>query len=823
MRKDQKVLTVKDKRIPNPAAQVPAPITSVAVTLPDEVIKGAEAKNYASSEANAPYAVSAVWTDGENPVAEGTAFEEGRPYTLKITFTAAGDQTFGAEVKATVNGEEKSGVLNAEDKTYTVELALIPVEAPTPAYVAKIVRDGEDVNYETLDAAIKEAEDGETIIVLADCGTAWTEGFYFGKSLIFQLDGHTVTFPCGFCVGANKAITFDGGNVSMLGITVGHNGDSGNFKSGIVINGGGRLNLLNTTMNLTCTTGDGIYGHPNIEINLMGSVLNLNGCAGNGITKDNGVADINVMGGSALNITGCRAGITNTWNVNVDGSTLNVSNNRGNASNGSNYYIKNKSTVAINNNGGHGMSAGRVEISGGSSVTANGNAYYGITLSGGMDMDGTSTLTADSNGAGFTGGGVRFSDGENALIHSGAVVNITNNLRTGLVNYIPTVFEDGVILTIIANHSRDTGGGIDNKNSMTLPANAAIYNNHAVDAGDDIYGTADSILTLSGVGTGWKLDGTQGDCLNAIDGWYEDGEDARWNAHSQEGLHVVPAAAGKLEGQIALKAAHGIASTEKTVPAELRFQKSDSVTGEALKGAEFTLYADSTCTRSAGTYTSDASGSFIAQLSAGEYYLKETKAPAGYRLDGTVYHITVKEQEPVTEMVWDTAVTPNEATNTTVITCTAQIENLLPDPTGVYRLENEAVREILLKTMWKDGDDRRLRSESVELSFLANGREIEKYTLSAENNWQTRVVVPKYDENGKEIKYTVKELTKVKGYTTEYKDGGFTVVNVLEGGKTPGPAGPKTGDESFLFFWMTAMVLSAACAAGLIWNKARKR
>ena len=820
LNEEKTIFTIRMDMVPNNSAPSIPPIITVAVTLPDEVIKAAEAKNYASAEANAPYTVSAVWMDGENPVAEGTAFEAGKTYTLKITFTAAEGQNYGAEVKATVNGEEKSGVLNAEDKTCTVELALIPVEAAS-TYVAKIVRNGADVNYETLDAAIEDAMDGETIIVLTDCSTAWTQGFYFGKSLIFQLDGHTVTFPCGFCVGANKGITFDGGTVSMQGITVGHNGDSGNFKSGIVINNGGRLNVMNTTMNLNCTTGDGIYGHPNVEINIVGSVLNITGCAGNGITKDNGTAGINVMVGSTLNVTGCRAGITNTWDIRLDASTLNISNNKGNASNGSNYYINNKSKAMIANNGGHGMSASKVEISGSSSVVANGNAYYGITINGGMEMDGTSTLTTDGNGSGFTGGGVRFIGANSALIKSGAVVTITNNQRNGLLNYIPTTFEDGVALTIIANHSKDTGGGIYNEANLTLPAGAAIYNNHAVDGGDDIYGTSGSQIVLGAVGTGWKLDGVDGNCLRSIDNWYDDSEDARWNAHSQEGFHV-EAAAGKLEGPIALKAAHGIASAEKTVPAELRFQKVDSVTGDPIKGAEFTLYADSTCTRSAGSFTTDISGQFIAQLTAGEYYLKETKAPAGYRLDSTVYPITVTEKEPETELVWDTTVTPNEATNTTVITCTSSVASLLPDPTGLYRLENEAVREIVLKKLWQDGDDRRLRSDSVELSFLANGKEIEKYTLSADNNWQTRVVVPKYDENGKEIKYSVKELTKVKGYTTEYRDGGFTVVNVLEG-KTPGPAGPKTGDESFLFFWMTAMVLSAACAAGLIYEKARKR
>ena len=70
-----------------------------------------------------------------------------------------------------------------------------------------------------------------------------------------------------------------------------------------------------------------------------------------------------------------------------------------------------------------------------------------------------------------------------------------------------------------------------------------------------------------------------------------------------------------------------------------------------LKDAEFTLYTDQNCTTQytntthtsgKATATSDAQGQLhITGLEAGTYYLKETKAPAGYTLNDTIYKIVI--------------------------------------------------------------------------------------------------------------------------------------------------------------------------------------
>lgn len=101
-------------------------------------------------------------------------------------------------------------------------------------------------------------------------------------------------------------------------------------------------------------------------------------------------------------------------------------------------------------------------------------------------------------------------------------------------------------------------------------------------------------------------------------------------------------------------------------------------TDTKLSGAEFKLYSDQSATKEVavsslanGVYTVDPSGTAVLTtgtdgkitvngLDSGTYYLKETKAPSGYKLDDTVREITVtpdsvvvdaKNGEPITYKV----------------------------------------------------------------------------------------------------------------------------------------------------------------------------
>lgn len=74
----------------------------------------------------------------------------------------------------------------------------------------------------------------------------------------------------------------------------------------------------------------------------------------------------------------------------------------------------------------------------------------------------------------------------------------------------------------------------------------------------------------------------------------------------------------------------------------ISFSKVDTG-GQPLAGAEFKLYSDEACSQELDTATSDKSGLVVFQPKiTGTYYLKETKAPTGYSLDGTVYTVSIK-------------------------------------------------------------------------------------------------------------------------------------------------------------------------------------
>ena len=72
---------------------------------------------------------------------------------------------------------------------------------------------------------------------------------------------------------------------------------------------------------------------------------------------------------------------------------------------------------------------------------------------------------------------------------------------------------------------------------------------------------------------------------------------------------------------------------DEVKPYSLRLTKVNDK-GAVLEGAEFTLYSDSTCNNAIETQVSDAKGNLkFNNLKPGtKYYMKETKAPQGYRI-----------------------------------------------------------------------------------------------------------------------------------------------------------------------------------------------
>ena len=109
--------------------------------------------------------------------------------------------------------------------------------------------------------------------------------------------------------------------------------------------------------------------------------------------------------------------------------------------------------------------------------------------------------------------------------------------------------------------------------------------------------------------------------------------------------------------------------------------------------------------------------------------------------------------------------------------------------------------------------------KEIEVQLLANGKEIQNVKLNEGNSWKhTFKDLPKYDENGKEITYTVNEVA-VEGYDTKIEGNakdGFVITNKEKPIK---PRVPKTSIGTQLFGYMAM----AGVSLGLLQISRKKR
>ena len=145
-------------------------------------------------------------------------------------------------------------------------------------------------------------------------------------------------------------------------------------------------------------------------------------------------------------------------------------------------------------------------------------------------------------------------------IEDGAIANITNNYMRALANngnaYIgntTNIMNNGKVNPNYNKVSNIYGGGIFNSGILTIADGVNIYNNHAKDAGDDIYNTDGAVIDFKDVKDNWILD----HCNDKINNWYDDSKNNRWNAHEDD-LHIVVVESGVYEAKLELKAAHNL-------------------------------------------------------------------------------------------------------------------------------------------------------------------------------------------------------------------------------------------------------------------------
>lgn len=445
-------------------------------------------------------------------------------------------------------------------------------------YVAKI---GE-TNYATLEEAIKAADDSSIINLLGE----GTLSFNPNKNLTFVGNGK-------ISVKGSKPWNAYSGVLTLRGSGVTFEWED-DTNSWLMMALNGTINIEDgATMRFkfnsnSTATRNAIYMNAGAVINVKnGSHFEIiaettTNATGQGIQLDKvNKSFINVTGGSTFLIDGTNRGYVNSPEIYVEDSNFTVKNCTSNGSNGGKFTAIN-SEITFYNNGGHGLSATTLDVKK-SNITTNNNAYYGISIGSKMNVDSTSTITSNKNGYGYIGGALRISSSSaTGYFTSGAKVTFANNHRNALENYGTTVFEDGVELSITGNkepkigagvyngengnltlpmnaiimnnQSTELGGGVYNKGLVIIPDSVKLYNNHAGTAGDDIYNTG--TITFGNVGTNWYLDG-EPDCTDLINGWYDDSENSRWNAHN-ENTHIELVNSGKYEGTLAIKAAHNL-------------------------------------------------------------------------------------------------------------------------------------------------------------------------------------------------------------------------------------------------------------------------
>ena len=384
--------------------------------------------------------------------------------------------------------------------------------------------------------------------------------------------------------------------------------------SGIYLYRDSNLYMNGTTADIrdfNGTRASGIYadnsefdGQPNRDIKLTGSTLTISGCDWHGMT----INPIDVtLTGSNVTLTGngsatyggglgCYYGkltmigstLTaddnpgNSWGVfvkelDMDGaSTLSACGNTGMGMDiGGTGLIQNGAKVQLDGNARDGLRVyvgssywyGDVTIESGAEVSVCDNDGYGISNGYKLHILPGANVTADRNAAGGIHNGYSASYAADAVltVDSGANLTVEENTGSGIRNKAAATLELAAG-SVRYNHSPSVGGGLWNEGTATLTDDVALYNNHALEAADDLYNADAAALTFGATGTDWALDGAP-DCEDDIDGWYDDSADARWNAHAEDeaDLHLVLTEPAAVTSLLTLKAAHGIHPTGSLV------------------------------------------------------------------------------------------------------------------------------------------------------------------------------------------------------------------------------------------------------------------
>lgn len=435
-------------------------------------------------------------------------------------------------------------------------------------YVASV----DNEKFTSFDEALKYAVDNkiETITLLLDTEA---KGINISQNITVEGNNHTLSFNEKGIALFGSTLTFNNTTIEIKGVGSTPYGEW-NWQT-ISASKNANLILNNSKMTLdgkgTNSNVHAIYFGSNNKLNLTNSTLIIKNYNQDALEWDGGNGGYNVNLTNSTYISDHnRSGFTGTFYATFDNSTVKVLNSAGNGSNGTYYAIKNNSNVTFENNGTWGISAWRIDMTDNSTLTANNNGYSGIWTRV-LNVDSTCKLYVTENGkkattTGTNAGIIFFGNGKySSTIEKGAEVIIKNNAGSGIFTKQKVcnltilsgeITNNGTGLVNANNFGADLGGGIYNIGTMIIGEDVNIYNNHASLAADDIYNAEGATITFEETKEDWVLD----DCNDKINAWYDDSDNNRWNAHTDEEdkLHTEKVKSGSVESKLTIKAAHNL-------------------------------------------------------------------------------------------------------------------------------------------------------------------------------------------------------------------------------------------------------------------------
>ena len=483
---------------------------------------------------------------------------------MKLNLTRVGAAVVAAGLAASLGAVAPVPALADETPASS---AAVETTAAGETAESKIVATIGNATYASLDDALAAANSGDTIVLQQDGVIAATNTI--SKAVTIKGNGkysvdvksQSGTDDGRLNISGSGSLTFDNAKVSF--------GNPSNWS--VVMSDSGKLSFVNGSS--ATFTQHGIYTvGSGVEINVNKSSLTFSGTSYTPLMNEyqngKGYAKINVTNGANLTIEKSAINGATGFAIKVKSAELHIDNN------GNQGLVRcitkldaSKATISGNDYGITGYAGlDNLTLTNGSKLEMANNKSAGIFLWGGnVDVQDGTKLSITGTGAegvkqdaGFTGAIACARSAANVNLSDGATVSLVDN-PAGAINSDGNIYV-GKGTEILRNGSAvEVGGGIWNRGTVTVADGAKLYNNHASKAGDDIYSAG--VMDFKATGSDWQLDGNLGNCGHAIDGWYDDAEGTRWSAHD-DAKHVNAVEAGKLEGALALKAAHGLACVD---------------------------------------------------------------------------------------------------------------------------------------------------------------------------------------------------------------------------------------------------------------------